>query len=132
MNLLIFIANVLDPQYKMEFLEYSLNQIYGNSVGGSLYSNVKAVLSKLFDDYSTSCKPSTQSSSQSTQWHDACGTASAESGNSSSLLKARFKIHKMALGIGGSKKTKLLRRMTHLTFSDGGSSILRDFLFYLL
>ena len=126
MNLLIFIAHMLDPQYKLKFLEYSLKYIYGDSLGESIYSNIKAALSELFDDYSASCKPPPQSSSQSAQWPDACGTASAESGNSSSLLKARFKMHKMALGIGGSKKTELdIYLFESIIEEDGSFDILR-------
>ena len=44
MNLLIFITNVLDLRYKLEYMEFSLNEIYEDSVGGSLFSNVKSGL----------------------------------------------------------------------------------------
>ena len=61
MNMLIFIANVLDPRDKLEYMEYSLNQIYGGVVGGSLYASVKACLYELFDEYTSSCKPASDS-----------------------------------------------------------------------
>ena len=64
-------------------------------MGGRLYTNVKATLSELFDDYFTSCKPPSQSSSISGQLIDASENASAESRKSVSLPKARFKKHKM-------------------------------------
>ena len=66
-------------------------------MGGGLFFNVNAALSKLFNDYSASCKRPSQSLSLSGQSIDACETASAKFGKSSSLLKARFKMHKVAL-----------------------------------
>ena len=121
MNLLIFIANVLDPQYKLEYLQFLLNHIYGDSVGGSLYTNVKAALSKLFDDYSTSCKPPSQSSSISGLSNDASENTSVEFEKSVFLLKARFKNHKMELGISGNKKTELDIYLSESTIEEDGS-----------
>ena len=126
MNLLIFIANVLDPQYKLEYLQFSLNHMYGDSMGGSLYINVKAALSELFDDYSASCKPPLLSSSISGLSTDTSVNASAEFENSVSLLKARFKKHKMELGIGGSSKTELEIYLSESIIEEEGSfNILR-------
>ena len=126
MNLLIFIANVLDPQYKLEYLQFSLNLIYGDSVGGSLYTNVNAALSELFDDYSTSCKHPPQSSSTSGLSNDASVNACAELGQSISLFKARFKKHKMELEIGGSNKTELDIYLSESTIEEESSfNILR-------
>ena len=126
MNLLIFIANVLDPQYKLEYLQFSLNHMYGDSMGGSLYINVKAALSELFDDYSASCKPPLLSSSISGLSTDTSVNASAEFDNPVSLLKARFKKHKMELGIGGSSKTELEIYLSESTIEEEPSfNILR-------
>ena len=120
MNLLIFIANVLDPQYKLEYLQFSLNHMYGDSMGGSLYTNVKAALSELFDDYSASYKPPL-SSSISGLSTDTFVNASTEFENSVSLLKARFKKHKMELGIGGSSKTELKIYLSESTIEEEAS-----------
>ena len=43
MNALIFIAAILDPRYKLEFLAFSFNQIYGNyGVESNLLINMKS------------------------------------------------------------------------------------------
>ena len=57
MNLLIFIANVLDPRDKLEYMEYQMTEMYRDSMGGSLFCNVK---SALVNDYSASVKPTSQ------------------------------------------------------------------------
>ena len=126
MNLLIFITNVLDPRYKLEYMEFSLNEIYGDSVGRSLFNNVKSGLQELFDDYSASINPPPQASSQSGILSDASEATFAETGNSMSLLKARFKKHKMNLGFGGSKNTDLDIYLSETVIeNDGPFDILR-------
>ena len=117
MNLLIFIANVLDPRYKLEYMEFFLNEIYGDSIGGSLFNNIKSGLQELFDDYSASINPPPQASSQSGILSDA---SEADTGNSMSLLKVRFKKHKMNLGFGGSKKTDLDIYLSKTVIEDDG------------
>ena len=86
---------------------FSLNKIYGDSVGESLFSNVKSGLQELYDDYSTYINPPSQASSQFGILSDTSEAASADTGNSMSLLKVIFKKHKINLGFGGSKKTDL-------------------------
>ena len=51
MNSLIFIANILDPGHKLEFIQFSVNQMYGELGGSKLFDNMKADLNLLFDDY---------------------------------------------------------------------------------
>ena len=51
MNFLIFISNVLDLQYKLEYLKFSLTTIYGDLIDRILFKNVKDVLYELYDDY---------------------------------------------------------------------------------
>ena len=51
MNFLIFFANILDPTSKLEYLEFSLLQMYGDSSGSRLYQLVKASLFELYEDY---------------------------------------------------------------------------------
>ena len=51
MNMMIFFANILDPRDKLEFIEFSLTQFYGQSISGSLFSHVRNALYELFDDY---------------------------------------------------------------------------------
>ena len=121
MNLLIFIANVLDPRDKLEYMEYQLTQMYGDSVGGSLFCNVKSALVELFDDYSTSVKPASQPYSQSGLSIGVSEPASSESGQSMNLLKARFKKQKLELGIGGSKQTELDVYLSETIIEEEGS-----------
>ena len=51
MNFLIFISNVLDPQYKCDYLKFSINTIYGDLIGESLLDNVKSAMFELYNDY---------------------------------------------------------------------------------
>ena len=94
MNLLIFIATILDPRDKIEYIEYSLSEVYGLTVGGGLFIVVKNALYELFSDYASLYKLATNSSSQTALPIDACEPAEVTIGKSTSLLKARFKKHK--------------------------------------
>ena len=51
MNNLIFIASVLDLCEKVEYLSFSLKQMFGPDLGGSLFVAVKNNLFELFEDY---------------------------------------------------------------------------------
>ena len=51
MNCLIFIGTIMDPRYKLEFLEFSVNQLYGTSLGSRLLSIIKSDMILLFEDY---------------------------------------------------------------------------------
>ena len=51
MNSLIFIANILDPRYKLEFIQFSVKALYGELAGSKLFDNIKADMNLLFDDY---------------------------------------------------------------------------------
>ena len=51
MNNLIFIASVLDPREKVEYLSFSLKQMFGPDLGGSLFVAIKNNLFELFEDY---------------------------------------------------------------------------------
>ena len=107
MNTLIFLANIFDPRDKLEFMEYSLKQMYGDDTGLAVYIILKSDLSALFDEYvllygnvfgGSNYDPtiSVGSSGQSLL------------GKSMSLLKAKFKKHKMETGGScGNKKSEL-------------------------
>ena len=107
MNYLLFFASILDPRYKLEFVEYSVNQMYGDLLGSRMFINLKAELSTLFDEYL-----SLHGSSAS----DSVGSQSSQPvpegerhvpGTTMSLIKARFKKYKLESGGIGSKKTEL-------------------------
>ena len=114
MNFLNFISNVLDPQYKLEYLNFSLTTIYGDLIGGSLFTNVKDALYELYNDYVNDCK--SQNETESTAPNIALsniGGSQTSSGDvhasvkSTSVLKARFKQQKLESGTGGSIKNEL-------------------------
>ena len=121
MNTLIFIANILDPRDKMEYMEYQLTQMYEDSVGRSMFCNVKSTLVELFNDYSASVKPHTQACSKSGLSIAVSKPDAYESGKSMNLLKARFKKQKLELGIGGSKQTELDVYLSESIIEEEGS-----------
>ena len=61
MNLLIFIATILDPRDKIEYMEYSLKEFYEPTMRGSLFISVKNAFYELFIDYSSLYKPAADS-----------------------------------------------------------------------
>ena len=66
MNLLIFIAMVLDPREKLGFVEFVIMQMYGEVVGVNLYRLVKNEIYNIFNEYKkfNSSQATTSSSSQ--------------------------------------------------------------------
>ena len=50
-NYIIFMVTILDPRYKIEFLKFSIDQMYGEDLGNNLLTNLKFDLSALFDYY---------------------------------------------------------------------------------
>ena len=107
MNLLIFIIIVVDPRDKLEYMELILKHIHRDFVSESLNYNVKATLYELFDDYYASCKPPLHFTSQSGHSFVATKGTSGDTVKSGSLLKARFKKHKLELGQYETQKIEL-------------------------
>ena len=87
-GVLIFIATILDPRDKIEYMKYSLKEVYGPTVGGNLFISVKNALYELFTDYSSLYKPTTDASSQTALPIDACEPTEVTIGKPTSLLKA--------------------------------------------
>ena len=50
--MLLYVAVVLDPRRKLEFVNFSFNQLFGKVVGDEMEATVKACLTRLYDDYS--------------------------------------------------------------------------------
>ena len=46
MNFIIVFANILDPINKLEYMEFSLVQIFGQIKGGSFFASVKSALTE--------------------------------------------------------------------------------------
>ena len=51
-NPLIFIANVMDPRYKLAYITWSFEEIYGGELAAFMVRKVKDSLTKLYDWYS--------------------------------------------------------------------------------
>lgn len=51
MNKIIYIAVVVDPRYKLEFMHFALSTVYGKEKGTELAKKVKLFVYELFDDY---------------------------------------------------------------------------------
>lgn len=104
-NFLIFFANILDPSLKLSYMEFSLSQLYGEVKGGSIFSVVKYALYELYNDYVTVFKSGSTSKNQS-QFSLLVESSQSDSvggqtiGKPMSVLKAKFKKHKMETGVG--------------------------------
>ena len=112
MNFLIFISNVLDPQYKFDYLQFSLNTIYGDLIGGNLLDNVKSAMFELYNDYVLE-GPSVNETAAPTNAFNVTGGSQSTTSivqpsmKSTSVLKDRFKQSKLESGVGESKKNEL-------------------------
>ncbi|XP_012858997.1 PREDICTED: zinc finger BED domain-containing protein RICESLEEPER 2-like [Erythranthe guttata] len=57
-NLLLSVALVLDPRYKLKYLEFCYMKIYDNTLATKFTNRVKCELKNLFDEYSITCQVS--------------------------------------------------------------------------
>ena len=100
-NHLIFIANILDPRDKFEYMEFSLNTIYGEIL--SIFNRVKCSLYELFDDYIALYKPATNFVSHISLAEplsqSKSGTSDSVCKKNVSILKACFKKQKLEKGL---------------------------------
>ena len=48
---MIFFANILDPTCKLEYMDFSLSQMYSEVLGANLFASVKSDLYELYADY---------------------------------------------------------------------------------
>ena len=112
MNTLIFLANNFDSQDKLEYMEFSLKQMYGDDTGLTIYLILKFDLYTLFDEYVLEYSNISSGSNSEP-------TVSADPSDlnmpvkSMSLLKVKFKMHKME--IGGSLANKKLELDIYLS-----------------
>ena len=107
MNNLIFIASILDPREKVEYLSFSLKQMFGPDLGGSLFVVIKNNLFELFEDYVIVYGQSMEASQFAMVGKSESVSTFIISSKPVSVLKARFKKHKAKTGYGGSKKSNL-------------------------
>ena len=52
MNMLLYVAIVLDPQNKLEFVNYYFNRMYASEEVEVMTKKVKEAVVELFNDYS--------------------------------------------------------------------------------
>ncbi|XP_012839258.1 PREDICTED: zinc finger BED domain-containing protein RICESLEEPER 2-like [Erythranthe guttata] len=57
-NLLLSVALVLDPRYKLKYLEFCYMKIYDNTLATRFTNRVKCELKNLFDEYTITCQVS--------------------------------------------------------------------------
>ena len=117
-NTLIFLANILDPRDKLEYMEFSLKEMYGDDTGSMLYTIVKSDLNLMFDEYmKLNCSASAVSASA------ASAVSVPNFGKSMSLLKAKFRQQKMDSGGSfGFKKNELEIYLSEDIIMDEGDS----------
>ena len=53
MNPIIFIANALDPRYKLAYITWSFEGIYGAELAENMVKNVKGSMVRMYDWYAT-------------------------------------------------------------------------------
>ena len=123
---MIFFANILDPTCKLEYMEFSLSQMYGELYGANLLSTVKYALYELYADYIVVYEFGNVAEIQSQSSHLVERTVSDPVGTNligkpKSVLKAKFKKHKMDIGLGGCKKTELETYLTEAIIEEEGN-----------
>ncbi|XP_071926065.1 zinc finger BED domain-containing protein RICESLEEPER 1-like [Coffea arabica] len=112
MNMLIFISSMLDPRTKLEYLEFVVCQMYGESNGTTIAGLAKDAMFALFNEYKMLNTPASNSAS-----HASFSSESQRSkttfhghGNASKTITDRYKLEfkkrKMELG-GRDAKSEL-------------------------
>ncbi|XP_063940304.1 zinc finger BED domain-containing protein RICESLEEPER 2-like [Daucus carota subsp. sativus] len=126
MNKLIYVAVVVDPRYKLEFIEFALGEEYGKEVGWKLANDTSLVIRELFEEYKRTSQPQTTQTNQ--QGQPSSNTSSLHSTSSrASSLGARFMRQKMASGEVESKCELdiYLRESVFVTKNDDEFDILK-------
>ena len=76
MNPLLFIVNVLDPRYKLAYVIWSFEEIYGENVAQTMGKMVKDNLVRMYEWYSNDLGQPTTSSTSGVQAEDSQPTIS--------------------------------------------------------
>ncbi|KAH0669284.1 hypothetical protein KY285_023443 [Solanum tuberosum] len=84
MNMLLMVAVVLDPRYKMQYVEYILSIAYGSLMGRLKSQDVRDVLNLLYNHYNCSCSEDPNENIE----NDNCVM-----GESSDLLQSQWEKH---------------------------------------
>lgn len=95
MNLLIFVAVVLDPRYKLsQYTEIAIDEMYGDDVGQKVWAKVTKCLHELFEEYRNNRSSPSEVSAQPSD-----SPPSKQGGESARKLKTRI-AKKMKLNSG--------------------------------
>ena len=104
-NMLIYIAVLLDPRYKEQYVQFVLELRYGASESLEKMKIVKEAASLLFNDYKLRYESSSEQSSEMAQ---SSSNISNVSSSSSQSLDVRSRFKRMRAGVGGEEtKTEL-------------------------
>lgn len=60
MNQLIFVAVILDPRHKLDWVQFAISKMYEGQVGVDLGTKVKELLYSLYHDYKNMISPENQ------------------------------------------------------------------------
>ncbi|XP_056688615.1 zinc finger BED domain-containing protein RICESLEEPER 2 [Spinacia oleracea] len=128
-NLMIFVAVVLDPRYKFDYVEWMLTEIYDVITASIWARNVKDILSALFEEYRILPQTDVVREEVSSTKDD---TQLTTSHKKVEVLKSKYKKHKCEPS--GAAKIELdkyleedKRTMMNLIFWGGRSSIVQRF-----
>ncbi|XP_070045664.1 zinc finger BED domain-containing protein RICESLEEPER 2-like [Nicotiana tomentosiformis] len=106
MNKIIFIASLIDPHNKLEYVGFALEEIFGEEPGKKLTAEVDAYLNSLFGEYkkkySKGCYLKS-SSSKSTSFDDTSDSSSGNMRTKSVRIKQLLKRKKEDSGSVGAK-----------------------------
>lgn len=104
-NMLIFIAPLLDPRQKFKYVEWWLHQLYGKQKGDTMVEKVKMAVYSMFEDYKNIYTP------QATLTRERVESSIVDDRpihNLKNMMKVRYKNHVMETG-GCDSKSELDR-----------------------
>ena len=93
MNPLLFIANVLDPRYKLAYVTWSFEEIYGEHVAQLMGEKVKVDLVRMYEWYSKEYGQLNSSSTSRAQNEDSQPTQSTVESHAHKARSAAFRSH---------------------------------------
>ncbi|XP_057953181.1 zinc finger BED domain-containing protein RICESLEEPER 2-like [Malania oleifera] len=109
MNMLIFVASVLDPRRKLGFVQYALSTMYEGDKGLLVGKKVQDTTMELFAEYKKLSQSKNEESNRSETSSSTCSTASTGQGEA---VERKFKVlyqkYKTQIG-GGDNKSELDR-----------------------
>ncbi|XP_077251846.1 zinc finger BED domain-containing protein RICESLEEPER 2-like [Tasmannia lanceolata] len=112
MNKLIYIAVVLDPQHKMEFVKFALIGMYGEGKGNELRKKVFHAAIELFNEWNNKSTVNTHQENQVNLGQSTSREHSQEPREHVRMMvKEKFKNHKIESG-GGDNKSELERYLS--------------------